>query len=105
MNKIIWENSDFAFNKTNNWTESATGKQFTDYYFTIETPKRSQLLESIMEQGMQDISHIIVNTEKKEIILEAQYIWNCNYIPYDNPQMYDILFELIENINRGIKKN
>ena len=99
MDKVIWGRSDFKFNKTNDWIDK-TGKPFTDYYFTIEeSSKRKELLHLIMEQGMQDISNVVVNIEKKDIVLQVQYIWSVDYIPYTNDQMYDVLFELVSEHN------
>ena len=99
MNNIIWEESDFKFNKTNDWTDN-TGKSFTDYYFTIkENSKRKELLHSIMEQGMKDISNVVVNTEKQDIVLEVQYIWNVDYVPYIDDQMFNVLHKLVRELN------
>ena len=99
MSNIIWKESDFKFNKTNDWTDN-TGKSFIDYYFTIEeNSKRKELLHLIMEQGMQDISSVIVNTEKQDIVIEVQYIWNVDYVPYTNNQMYDVLYKLVSKLN------
>lgn len=102
MSNIVWEKSDFKFNKTNDWIDN-TGKSFTDYYFTIEeSSKRKELLHTIMEQGMQDISNVVVNIEKRDIVLQVQYIWNVDYMPYTDVQMYDILLELVSEHNLSL---
>ena len=99
MDKVIWESSDFKFNKTNDWTDN-TGKSFTDYYFTIEeSSKRNELLHLVMEQGMQDISNVVINIEKHDIVLEVQYIWSVDYVTYTDDQMYDVLFKLVSEHN------
>ena len=95
MSNIVWEKSNFKFNKTNEWTDN-TGKPFTDYYFTIEeSSKRKELLHTIMEQGMQDISNVVVNIEKGDVVLQIQYIWNVDYVPCNDKLLYYALSYII----------
>lgn len=93
---IFWEESDFVFDETKEWTEEETGKTFTDYYFTISnTEKRKSLLKSVMEQSMQNISRVIVNLDKQEVILQVQYVFNVSYVPCNDKLLYNTLSYII----------